>query len=450
MKKLSLVVAGLLIGNMTLSANSDLEAKVALLEKQLAELKSELKTFKNDTTDVLDTVETAVLTDKVKMGFTFRTRFDSVETTNSAIANNNETDRLYTTKLNLNLKSDVSDTLKFTGRLTAYKNWGNNYTNMYSNYDTKEGRIANDSGLFMERAYIDWTAYNGTVPVIFTVGRQPSSDGSSWQFSENSVRKGTYDALILDGAADGIVATMPLSKVTGLENSAIRFAFGKGAENESYENATGLNKTLKDNNVYGVFAESSIPGLNDSLLQLSYATAQDIIADSNAANSPSRNVGDLAWYGILFEASNIKNTGLDLFAHYAHSKGKPNGQTVGIDLTGDAVADLNMGLIDGSGSAYWLGARYDVGFGKIGLEYNHGSKNWFSMTGGSLDPLNKLSTRGNVTDIYFIKDIDKNAHVKVGYMDIDYKYSGSSMYIGTPMEDKTNRKNGYLEFVVNF
>ncbi|MDY0321447.1 MAG: DUF3373 family protein [Arcobacteraceae bacterium] len=450
MKKLSLVVAGLLIGNMTLSANSDLEAKVALLEKQLAELKSELKSFKNDTTDILDNVETAVLTDKVKMGFTFRTRFDSVETKNSATATNNETDRLYTTKLNLNLKSDVSDTLKFTGRLTAYKNWGNNYPNMYGSYDSKQGRIANDSGLFMERAYIDWTAYNGTVPVILTVGRQPSSDGPSWQFAENSVRKGTYDALIFDGAADGIVATMPLAKATGLENSAFRLAYGKGVENESYENATGLNNTLKDNSVYGVFAESSIPGLNDSLVQLSYATAKDVIADSNATNGQSQNVGDLSWYGILLEASNIKNTGLDLFAHYAHSKGKANGKTVGIDMTGDGTADYNMGLIDGSGSAYWLGARYDVGFGKIGLEYNHGSKNWFSMTTGSLDPLNKLATRGNVTDIYFIKNIDKNAHVKVGYMDIDYKYSGSGMHIGTPMTDTTDRKNGYLEFVVNF
>ncbi|MDY0328411.1 MAG: DUF3373 family protein, partial [Arcobacteraceae bacterium] len=144
------------------------------------------------------------------------------------------------------------------------------------------------------------------------------------------------------------------------------------------------------------------------------------------------------------------NSGLDLFAHYAHSKGKPNNKTVEIDMTGDGLKDYDFGLINGSGNSYWLGARYDVGFGKIGLEYNHGSKNWFSMTGGSLDPLNKLATRGNVTDIYFIKNIDRNAHVKVGYMDMDYKYSGSGMHIGTPMADKTDRKNGYLEFVVNF
>ena len=78
-----------------------------------------------------------------------------------------------------------------------------------------QGRRPNDSSIFLERAYVDWTVLDGNVPLTLTIGRQPSSDGPSHQFKDNTVRKATYSALSFDGAADGIVATLGLA-ATGI------------------------------------------------------------------------------------------------------------------------------------------------------------------------------------------------------------------------------------------
>lgn len=449
MKRISLIAASMLMMGSVASANTTTEDRILSLEKELTSLKTELKNYKSDTSEILDEVEKSSLTDKIKFGLTFKTRYDGVVYDNKTL-NEKETDRIFTTKVNLNMKSDISEDVKFTGRLTMNKKWGNNYNNMYSSYDSKQGRISNDSSVFMERAYVDWIAYKGDVPVYLTIGRQPSSEGPSYQYSENSVRKGTYDALIFDGAADGIVSTIPMVSITGDENSALRFAFGKGVENESYESATGQS-ILKDNNVYGVFYDMSIPYVENSLVQFSYAKATDIVADSNALNTPSVNVGDFSWYGVLLEANNIKDTGLDLFFHYAHSKGKSNGSTVGFDVDGNGTVDANIGLVDKTGHAFWTGARYDLKeFGKIGVEYNRGSKYWFSMTSGSTNPLNKLATRGDAYDIYYVKEVAKNTHVKVGYLTIDEKFSGSGYHVGPSTRQDNDIKNVYGEFVINF
>lgn len=431
---------------------SDLKSEVAKLNAKIVEMEKKQSNI-SLLEDRLETVETSSLTDKIDLGFTFRTRYDSVN------YDKGTDDKLWTTKLNLNLKSKVNDDVKFSGRLTSYKNWGNNYNSSYSNYDSKQGRIANSSGLFMERAYVDWTAVKGDIPIIFTVGRQPSSDGPSWQFAENSVRKGTYDALLFDGASDGIVMTVPLNKVVNNEALAFRLGYGKGVESESYKNATG--GEIKDNTVIGAFLEGSCLLFPQGTWALSYSKATNIVGDDNTGATASKNLGNMSWYGLALEIPEIIK-GLDVFAHYAHNKSTKNSNTINMDLNGDgdsndaAFGETSVSLLDGSGSAIWLGARYNLaGFAKVGLEYNKGSKNWFSMTNGSLDPLNKLATRGNVVDAYIIKDIAKATHVKVGYMQMKYDYTGSGYHVTQPMDitaagknDKT--KNMYAEFVVNF
>lgn len=422
----------------------------------------------NELEERLDKVETSSLTDKIDFGLTFRTRYDAVNYDNAKV----EDDGVFTTKLNLNMKSKISNDVKFTGRLTGYEVWGGNYDNMYSGYNAKQGRVANGTGLFMERAYVDWAAIKGDVPVTLTIGRQPSSDGPSWQFAENSVRKGTYDALLFDGASDGIVATVGLSKLVGNEGTAFRVAYGKGVENESYKNAgydnsAYANSGLKDNVVYGAFLETSIPALADSLVNLSYAKATDIIGDSNvqgAGWTPSKNMGDMTFTGVMFELPEVTK-GLDLFAHYGHSKATANGKTVAMDLNGDGGKEQDVTLLDGSGHAYWLGARYAVTPKvKLGYEWNKGSEKWFSMTSGSIDPYNKLATRGTVNDAYVVFDVAKATHIKFGYMVQDFDYTGSGYHITQPMAISTAKsfdaamgtntvekvKNTYVEFVVNF
>ena len=81
---------------------------------------------------------------------------------------------------------------------------------------------------------------------------------------------------------------------------------------------------------------------------------------------------------------------------------------------------------------------------KLGYEFNHGSKYWYSFTNGSSDLLNKLATRGDVNDMYAVYQIDLNQFIRLGYTMIDYDYTGSGWHIGEPVEtdDYVNRAYG--------
>ena len=78
-----------------------------------------------------------------------------------------------------------------------------------------------------------------------------------------------------------------------------------------------------------------------------------------------------------------------------------------------------------TGEAIYLGGRYDINSTgtKLGLEYNHGSKNWITFTPASDDMwTSKLAARGNVYEAYIIQGLNKkpiarrgNAFFRLGY-----------------------------------
>ena len=119
----------------------------------------------------------------------------------------------------------------------------------------------------------------------------------------------------------------------------------------------------------------------------------------------------------MAEFTNLMDTGLDLFAHYGVSD---------LDLKG------NMKPMGDRGYAYWVGGRYTLPLAskpKIGVEYNHGDENWFNFTSGANDVTNKLATRGDAFEVYYIQPINRYSFLRLGAQYIDYDYTGS----GTPM-----------------
>lgn len=420
--------------------------------KKLSSQQSEFEDTSDELEDRVDQIETLALVDKINFNLEFRTRVDNF--TQTKVNGNQRTKasdhNLWSNRLRLDMSSKISDNLKFNGRLTMYKNWSDSNINIFSGMDPMQGRRPSDSRLYVERSYVDWKVYDAKVPLILTIGRQPSSDGPSYQFKDNTVRKSTYSALSFDGAADGIVATFPLGKVTGDNKMALRIGYGKGYQDSSRTSYIGNPNGIKDTNVLGLFFDSSL-GLEGSLFQFSAVKAKDAVSNTTDKNgaSTNTNIGDIYLYTSMFEFRNIKNTNLDLFAHYAISKSKPNGKTanLGVDTDGDGIADADypMGLLTNTsgdtatktGHAYWVGARYKLPIKSlknpyIGIEYNHGSKNWFSFTQGSNDVTNKLATRGSATEVYYIQPINRNAYLRLGAEYIKYDYTGSGYQIGAP------------------
>lgn len=443
--------------------NEELSAKVEKLEKQVSELSAKQSDRSDELEEKIDSVETATMTDKINFSLDFRTRVDGFDTKDAA-GNSGSDNNIWSNRLRINMDADITDDMKFTGRLSMYKNWSDSNINLFSGMDPMQGRRPSDSGVFVERAYVDWTAIKGQVPVTLTIGRQPSSDGPSHQFKDNTVRKATYSALSFDGAADGVVATAALNKVTGIDGMALRVGYGKGYQDSSNMSYVGNPDGVADSNVLGAFLDTGL-GIEGSLLQISAVQARDVVSNSSIEN---KNIGDVTLFTAMVEFTNIGSSGLDLFAHYAISQAKPNGDVSNMgDLNGDGIDDY-LGLLSTDmtgtgtavntdqkdGNAYWIGARYTMPFEamnnpKIGIEYNRSSKNWFSFTQGSNDLTNKLATRGTATEVYYIQPINRYAHLRLGATMIDYEYTGTGYQIGEPME-VSNMGAGTIDKLTNY
>ncbi len=461
-------MAGLLLMGNLFAEDQLIETYLDAITQQKQQI-NELKDRVDELEDSLESVETRTLVDKINFGVGFNTEVNSYEK-KYADGHKHTSSNLYTTKLMLNMESKITKNMRFTGRLSMYKYWADSTKHMYSQFDNMQGRAPSDSTLFVERAYVDWkfTGDKALFPSVLTIGRQPSSDGPSHQFKSNTTRKSTYSALVFDGASDGIVLTTSLEKVLLLKNARIRFAYGKGFQNdETSQNVTnafiGADNSLKDTDVYGLFFESALFNRSNTLFQIGVAQMKNIIANPLDSNSSeNKNIGDVTFAGVMFEGTDINKMGLDLFAHFAYSYAKPshdvysyNGQSM--SLLGDG-SDFESK----SATAFWLGTRYAVSeFSKVGVEYNQGSRYWLTASQGSYDLLNKLSTRGKAVETYYLYAINRYSFLRFGGVYVDYDYTNSGWFLSEPkkFEDLSSTekqssvesvKNIYLQFGLNF
>ena len=171
---------------------------------------------------------------------------------------------------------------------------------------------------------------------------------------------------------------------------------------------------------------------------LSYIRAFDMVDNPLG---PNKNVGDMDLFGVHLQAKNIEDSGLDAFASWGLNRSHPSGTTMFNTPMGPASLGLltNDGKDNKTGWAIYLGLRYTMPIQmlnnpKIGFEYNHGSQYWFTFTQSSIEFYNKLATRGDVYDIYYIQPFNRYLFARIGYTYIDYDYSNSGMHLGKPQD----------------
>lgn len=88
-----------------------------------------------------------------------------------------------------------------------------------------------------------------------------------------------------------------------------------------------------------------------------------------------------------------------------------------------------------SGTSFWLGTQFPSLIsdeGRWGVEYNHGSKYWRSVTYGEDTNIgSKLATRGDAYEAYMTEYLVEDVlSLQLRYTYIDYKYSGSNGFFG--------------------
>ncbi|MCP4350586.1 MAG: DUF3373 family protein [Desulfobacterales bacterium] len=424
-----------------LQRQDKLEEKIRQLKEQLKKkteqtkipAQEEIEYIKEDDEEMserLDTVETKSIVDKVVLSGEFRTRVNNYNfndiTDNEGKKNDTRTDELWSGRLRINLRSEITKDIIFHGRLSYYKFWGG--TNYESTADTPDlyyPGIPDDEGsLHVERAYIDY--FIPGAPFSITFGRLPTTDGPPHELRNNTTRKATWPMLCNDGEIDGIISNLSLEKLTGLKKSMFRIGYYKLSQN--YQQYKGLDA---DDSRGGMISfETEIPGLKNSLLWLSGDRIFEIspltgfVFPANDQSGDSSDAGSMNKYNIHLQFNNIKNSGFSWFGSYVYLDFDKPGNPGGFLKNAD------------NGYAFYLGLNYKLPFKQmkypiLGLEYNYGSEYWIPLTVAGGEHLNKLRVNGSASEFYYIQPVhEKRMFCRAGiiYMDYDHiiDYYGSS------------------------
>ncbi len=250
---------------------------------------------------------------------------------------------------------------------------------------------------------------------------------------------------------DGLSAKFDLDKVTGVKGMWWKLCTGRGVTNAiprfdmSGPAYAADNSKPHDNNMYGFIFVPYDDGQYS--VWTNWAKAEHMIGfdmtgyngtpgsmgsffDAAKGEYIFKDFGDLELATAMFKAEGVGNEinefldNTKFFASWAQSKTTPN---------------ATMGRMLGSpnsetGSSIWLGANMPCLFtedGRIGVEYNKGSKYWRSVTYGEDTMVgSKIAARGTAVEVYYTKPINKALSFDLRYTKIDYDYTGSNGFFG--------------------
>ena len=393
-----------------------------------------------------------------------------------------DNDILYTTRLRLGMKANVYKNVNFAGRLLMYKNWGDSTGvkvfdswNSFTMDGTDSGNTTGD-WLRVERAYFDWKDIGGS-NFYLSIGRRPSTYGTPTNIRENELRGGTPSGHLVNFNFDGATIGYKLGKLTGVEGQVVRFCYGQGFESE-WGNGELFNQIdTKDVHLGGFNIDAINDGTN--FLQFTLFEALDVTDGFKGLIAfptqfaqffaptlyqdlqkfptfnfvtrvqPTTNIGDITLGGIGFTREEMNGVKWFVSGGWTHTR--PNGKAGMFGgLLSDAVykAQLNQegtqiimapdGTTDDDshdGFSAYVGVQIPAPLGKLGLEYNYGSKYWIPFTQAQDDVIgSKLAARGHVGEAYYIFDVNPNMFIKIGGIYYDYEYTNSGSPVGAPQK----------------
>ncbi len=390
-----------------------------------------------------------------------------------------DNDIIYTNRLRLDMKSRFNNNLSFHGRLAAYKVFGDSTGVKFNQgslgdvtLDGTTSSLPHGDTLHMERAYFVYKNQAGKIPLNFSLGRRPSTDGAPLEYGNYSLVGGSPAATIINWQFDGASLTFGLEEVTGIPGASFKLCYGVGFESD-WGNSASLNYSqsdIEDVHMFGFISDLYDDG-NTSLM-FNYAHAWDITdgftgiavmpfiiarQDTNAdgmaeyyfsQNSggfisrlePMTNLGDWDAATLVFKTNLAKTVAdIDLFlaGSWTHTDPDEISKNPFYEMMGMGLLSSNGDLEKRDGYGIYAGALFPMPKdARLGLEYNRGSKYWFNFTGAE-DSLiaSKLAVRGSVYEAYYIQPIfAKNFFIKLGAQLYDYKYTGSGNPLGAPVK----------------
>ena len=489
-----------------------LQKKIEIMEKENMEEKEEVQYL----SDRVDKAELHTVTDRVSLGVEVRAEGHSIHYDNMQVAPSSfvqgfftpyasggfnggtlseiqtriggmvaagmvpptekydaENDFLPTTKFHLNMKAKVNNNLTFNGRLAAYKVWGDSSgikTNTGSlgdvTLDGNTSSVPHGDTITLERAYFLYSKNIDEIPVSFSLGRRPSTDGPPMEYGKNSLEAGSPLSTIINWQFDGASLNFGLEEALNISGAAFKFCYGLGFEG-GWGNSYSLQNTssyVDDVHMFGVIATIYDDDAFSAVFNYAHAwditdgftglTLMPFIPYKNADGTysfdqnvggyisrmqPVTEIGDWDGASLLLRSNLDERVGkdIDVFMAISWSHTDPSqiSQNPFYEIMGQGLLSSNGKLEAHDGYSIYAGVLFPMPLdAKLGLEYNWGSEYWFNFTGAE-DSIagSKLAARGSVVETYYIQPIiSDNFFLKLGMKYYDYEYTGSGNPLGAP------------------
>ncbi len=417
-----------------------------------------------------------------------------------------DNDVIYTNKLRLNMFARFNPHLDFQGRLAAYKVFGDSTGVKFNRGGvddiTLDGTTASRPGgdtVHLERAYFVYRNDIANVPVSFSAGRRPSTQGPPLEYRNFSEVGGSPVSTIINWQFDGASLSFGLEDTVGIPGASFKLCYGVGFEND-WGNSTALSPASDLEDVHMLGFISNFYDNGTTSLMFNYAHAWDV-TDGFAGSTvmpftiarqdrdgdgtpeyyfsennggfvsrlePASNIGDWDAATLLLRSQvATPNDHIDWFisGSWSHTDPSQISDNPFFEMMGMGLLSSNGQLESRDGYSVYAGMIFPMPHdARFGVEYNWGSKYWFNFTGAE-DSLigSKLAARGQVFETYYHQPIyGPNFFVTLGGQYYDYKYTGSGNPLGKPVEiEKANALdainpvtdevwNAYLSATVNF
>lgn len=391
-----------------------------------------------------------------------------------------DNDIIYTNKFRLNMKARVSNQLSFNGRLAAYKVFGDssgvkvNQGNLGDvTLDGNTSSLPHGDTLRLERAYFNYKFDMGPLPTNFSLGRRPSTDGAPLEYLNYGLQGGSPMATIINWQFDGASYSMGLEDLTGISGAAFKLCYGVGFEGD-WGNTYSLGNQqpdVDDVHLFGFIADLFDNGSSSAILNYAHAwditdgftglTVMPFIASKSGDQyfftpntggyvsrlEPYTEIGDWDALSLVLQTNLTerfdKDVDLFLSGSWSHTSPSQTSTNPYYEIMGMGLLNSNGELKSRDGYMIYLGAVLPMPWsGRLGLEYNYGTKYWFNFSGAE-DSLvaSKLAVRGHVYEAYWHQPIYKDYFfATLGARYYDYEYSGSGNPMGEPVkiEDLTS------------
>ena len=493
MKKfVALSAAAAIAASMSFASDvDDLKAELEALKQEVQALKKQTKGLKaKKLKKQISELKSAALNDNIKWNVDLRSAFDYIHYKYND--GSSDANQIFTNRLWLGMKYAPTQNLSFIGTLSYYKMYGQlpDPQMGFNYFDWIVNETPNDGQLRVKEAYWIYFGdklFGADVPWTASFGRRPATDGLLANFREDQKAKSPLGHII-NTEFDGASFKFDLSNVTNVPGMYFKLCMGRGMTNANSRYAVqvdGVNYTKVDgwkhtdlggfifvpydDGQYSVhttwFRAFNLPGMYGSEYFYNGLTGQPIGPNPN--NMTFAQGGNMDGAAISLLAMGIGDGISDFlddtnaFVSFAWSKTRPSGSHSAImtDVTGTypqmtaTVDNVMLGSNDKeTGNSVYAGVNFPIMLidgGRVGLEYNHGSKYWRSFTYAE-DTLagSKLATRGDAYEVWYNQElIGRTLTAQLRYTYMDYDYTGSQGFFGeagTPIKEEDAAAMGLL------